>query len=470
MHRAVWILPLLLLARVDTEDDARAVLDKAEAAARAGRYPEARTAYQRLAKKSPETDAGKIAVRRSTPSAFLGWDYVVQNGPSSNRVDIVLMGDGYELEHMKNFAKFAADIPPLFERNPTYREYWNYLNFLRCDLVSAENGVDGFGRDYDTALNASTGETFAGHVVIDRSRVNAMFDEMPAHDSMAICFVRNGVLGTGGGGIATIGGREATTTVHEWGHAFGRLGDEYETAQSAHQGDPSRPPNRAANVSDTEDPKLVPWAHWLEAKHPGVGVYEGAAGRVRGAWRPTSTGCTMSSGERFCLVCQEALVLRIYDYVDPIDDVVPEAQPLRNKPPIVMGRDGLTFDVQVMRPTSHALEVTWWILPEARFPSTGKDSTPGIRASKPGARDRSRRGALMPITDEPWGRVRTEMDGKHRLDLKATDLEPGKYLVVCRAKDTTKLRGEKWPWVLKDEKGLLESERAWWIQVDDAQK
>ena len=34
----------------------------------------------------------------------------------------------------------------------------------------------------------------------------------------------------------------------------------------------------------------VPWVHWLEAKHPGVGVYEGAAGRVKGAWRPTTTG------------------------------------------------------------------------------------------------------------------------------------------------------------------------------------
>jgi hypothetical protein len=41
--------------------------------------------------------------------------------------------------------------------------------------------------------------------------------------------------------------------------------------------------------------------------------------------------------------------------------------------------------------------------------------------------------------------------------------------VICRVKDTTKLRGEKWPWVLKDELGLLESERAWWIEVPKPQ-
>ncbi len=464
MHLACWILPFLLSVPVDgSEDDARAALEKAESAARAGRYSEAKAAYQRLAKKSPNTEAGKVAERRSTPSAFLSWDYVVEHGPSSNRVDIVLMGDGYELESLKAFAKLADDIPPLFERQATFREYWNYLNFLRCDLLSAESGVDGFGREYDTALNASTGDTHAGHVVIDRVRVAAMFAEMPEHDSLAICYVKNGVLGTGGGGIATIGGRSATTTVHEWGHAFGLLGDEYDTVQSAHQGATGRAPN----VSDTGDPKLVPWAHWLEAKHPGVGVYEGAAARVKGAWRPTSTGCTMASSERFCVVCQEQLVLRIYAYVDPIDSVVPEPQPLRNKPPIVMGADGLTFDVQVMRPTTHALEVTWWVLPEARFPSTGAGSTPGNR-NKPGVRDRSRRGALVPITDEPHGRVHSELDGKHSLKLTRKDLEPGKYLVVCRAKDTTKLRGDKWPWVMKDEKGVLESERAWWIQVNAA--
>ena len=32
-------------------------------------------------------------------------------------------------------------------------------------------------------------------------------------------------------------------------------------------------------------------------------------------------------------------------------------------------------------------------------------------------------------------------------------------------KDTTELRGEKFPWVLKDDLDLLESERVWWLEV-----
>jgi hypothetical protein len=32
-------------------------------------------------------------------------------------------------------------------------------------------------------------------------------------------------------------------------------------------------------------------------------------------------------------------------------------------------------------------------------------------------------------------------------------------------RDTTKLRDEKFPWVLSDPRGLLESERVWWVEV-----
>ena len=51
------------------------------------------------------------------------------------------------------------------------------------------------------------------------------------------------------------------------------------------------------------------------------------------------------------------------------------------------------------------------------------------------------------------------------LRLARGDLEPGLYRITCRVRDTTELRGEKFPWVLKDELGLLESERVWWVVV-----
>ena len=45
------------------------------------------------------------------------------------------------------------------------------------------------------------------------------------------------------------------------------------------------------------------------------------------------------------------------------------------------------------------------------------------------------------------------------------DHEPGLYRVIVRVNDPTKLRSERFAWVLKDEDGVLESERGWWVLV-----
>lgn len=458
---SILIAGLLCVAQAgDVAVEAQAAFDKAGARARAGRYEDARTEYKKVVAKFAGTPQAEEAALRSKPSAFLGWADVVRHGPSNNRIDVVFMGDGYQMEQMAGFDKLAEDIPPLFARQETFREYYSYFNFLRAALVSADSGVDGFGREYDTALNGRTLETYAGHVGIDRGLVMDVLRRIPETDGQAIVFVKNGVLGTGGGGVATIGGREVRTVIHEFGHSFGGLSDEYETQQSHGQG----AARDGLNVAASDDPKSVPWAHWIEARHPGVGVYEGAMGRVKGAWRPTSTGCVMATSDSFCVVCQEALVLRIYAVVDPIESVTPEPQAQRLREPRRIGDQPLEIVVEVMKPATHVLEVTWWILPEARLPHSGGASKHD-NAGLEGPRDRRRRGALQPIADKPHVVSRNNPGGVHKLVLSKEGLEPGKYRVICRVKDTTQLRGEKWPWVLKDELGLLESERGWWIEV-----
>jgi hypothetical protein len=452
-------------------EDARAAFDKAETLAREGRYADARAAYRRVAERFAGSPPAAEAAERAKPSAYLGWAEVVRNGPSSNRIDVVLLGDGYELEHMRAFDKLAEDIPPLFERQETFREYYGCFNFLRASMVSADSGVDGFGREYDTALGGHTTGTFAGHVAVDGERVREVIRKIPDTDGLAIVFVKTGVLGTGGGGIATIGGREVRTVIHEFGHSFGWLGDEYASAQSHAQG--TGAVRESVNVAASEDPDAAPWKHWLDAKHPGVGLYEGAAGRARGAWRPTSTGCVMDSSEAFCVVCREALVLRIYSVVDPIESCTPRPMPRGVGEAYTVGENGLDFRVEVLRPRTHPLEVRWWVLPASALPSSGSGAS-GESGSVTdsdgtgGPTQRTKRGPLAPIDAKPAREVLASATGVHDFRIARGDLAPGRYRVVCRAKDTTKLRGERWPWVLSDPLGLLESERAWWIEVPAA--
>ncbi len=449
------------------ELDARTELERAEELARNSRYADAQRAYKKLAEEYSGTAAGVIAARRSAQSAFLGSSDVVRQGPSSNRVDVVLMGDGYELDHLKAFEKLAADAPPIFERQDTFREYYSYFNFIRADLVSADPGVDGFGREFDTALGGYTRGTIEGHVAVDPERVRAMLREFPDHDDLAIAFVRRGVLGTGGLGVATVGGMDAKVLIHEFGHAFAGLYDEYTKANyEQHVAQPIPSGTRGINVAGTEDPKQVPWAHWIAARHPSIGVYQGAAGQVRDAWKPTASGCVMDDGEFFCPVCREALVLRIYSLVDPIDSANPEPHAFGSKEVLVLTGAPVEIQVRVMKPASHNLEVRWWVLPPERLPHS---AAPGDSARDDTGRrwfDRRERGRLSKIVDRPRVTSRNNSSGVHTLRLLRSEMEQGRYRVICRVRDTTRLRDEEWPWVLKDEQGVLESERAWWVYVE----
>ena len=176
----------------------------------------------------------------------------------------------------------------------------------------------------------------------------------------------------------------------------------------------------------------------------------------------------MNNAEVFCRVCREALVLRIYSLVDPIDQHYPPTVPVESGVGLLLRDDEpLEFEVRVLQPDSHDIEVRWWVLREWEAPRRG-GSAGGGRYGTGGGRfgDRRDRGAFHDILVEPAGTSRPDSSGTHTFTLRRGDLkQPGRYRVLCRAVDTTRLRGEKWPWVLADPHQLLRSERGWWVEV-----
>ena len=235
-----------------------------------------------------------------------------------------------------------------------------------------------------------------------------------------------------------------------------------------------RPTLRAPNASTTSDRDKVPWAHFLKKKFPGIDVELGGATYYKGVWKP-SNDCAMNSAGHvnYCAVCREAAVLRIYSYVNPIDAYSPsDTQELE-----VTANTDKFLAVTPMKPRSHALDVDWFVEPignEVAVPEPVERTT-GARSDRvrealwgPSGGSRGKdpqRAATLaqppPGKKDALGTTRKAKDGSAEFIFPVGRLKPGRYRVTVAVTDTT-------PWVLLDEKRLLEERKTWFVRVTAA--
>ncbi|MFG0318206.1 MAG: M64 family metallopeptidase, partial [Planctomycetota bacterium JB042] len=263
------LVALVIVSSPAPAEEVDDLLAKAEAAGEAGRYGKADSLYRKIVEEAPGSEAARIAEERLAPNAWLRTVDLEINGDPDNRIDIFVLGDGYtrEPKFQKLFDQGARETLKYFEQAPVFRRYRKFMNFHAMNIASHEDGVDARGKDYDTALGAYESGASQGQVAVRHQDVARWLRLDPRAEGYAICLVRLGTLGTGGGGIAVIGGVPSNTVIHEWGHAFANLLDEY-TSDVGYTG----PAPRGINVSNTDDPDLAPWKHWLDARKKGVGM------------------------------------------------------------------------------------------------------------------------------------------------------------------------------------------------------
>jgi hypothetical protein len=316
------------------------------------------------------------------------------------------------------------------------------------NIASLEEGVDRGDTEFDTALGAYSTTFSQGQVAVRRELVLHYLNQVEADDHLAIVIVRRGTLGTGGSGVAVAGGGPGSTVVHEWGHAFGMLLDEY-TSDVGYQGGPPT----GFNIANSENPDEIPWKHWLDADERGVGMIPGGAGRATGVWRPTGGPCAMASGGAFCLVCREALVASIYGFVSPLDDYAPRKPEVA----ITAGEDQL-FEVTPMTVVGTPSLQVEFFLEEVEAPEpVVEEDHPLFRpiGSRTGSPSRTPRSSRQMIESRPrWhGEPLVLPDGeplraKRRKGAwqveTGKDLAPGYYELTAVVRDPTE-------WVLKPE-------------------
>lgn len=490
----------------EQEAAARKLFAEGKALLEKNNYLGARRKFQELLKKYPNADEDIVreAEDRSGENCLVGIELQHEGGPPERRIDVELMGDGYVFEKFSRFPGDALNQMKEFWAEPLYEEYAGYFNVWRFDLISAEDGVDELSMEekmglppkepepgkrpkrgpkkYSTALNcvAAGGQN---QVWADPEQVMRWRRYFPQSDGLTIAFARKGQLGMGGMGIATTGRRVAV--VHEFGHAFVGLLDEYAVNPARPQGRVFAP--NAVSTSD-EDPRKpppleeVPWKHWIALGNRQVGLFLGGATYQQGVFRPAAS-CAMNSGGSapYCWVCREAGVLRIYSYLSPID----ESAPLQDVVALTTGETP-EFHVQPMAPKRHRLTVDWFLervstaLPEGGDPQPPPETGPSFvrddRAARmwrgDGDRGAERRARPLPEGDPP-GRalkasVRGLSGGAFRSTVKLEALDPGVWRLTARVLDDTRIPRDPHPWVVKDPQRLREEWRTWTLRVSPA--
>ncbi|MEW6742612.1 MAG: M64 family metallopeptidase [Planctomycetota bacterium] len=427
-----------------------------------GNLTKAEQLFAELIEQFPASaEAGKAHLWQGA-NRLIGFETLLRNGPASNRIDLVTLSEAFTASaaDRRRYQNLADDLQRLLSQTELFGEFLPYFNLHRGDLGSVDDRIDYRDHTYDTALHgAKTG--LIDQVIVDRARARDFLRALPIADDQALVIVHDQGAASGSQGVAVIPGepqREALLRV--LGYAFGGLAAEYSDSSYVAEG----LPREAVNVAATDDPKRVPWAHWIEALPTKIGVYEGGAGRYKGVWRPTADGCIMRGGRDYCSVCREAMVLQIYSRVSPIDEATPNTGPIVVRP----GQKDVEVEVVPMTPTWHRLRVQFvWLAEEAGTPREG------LRvAARRDDRDNPGRGRWdrsQPAGESVEAKVRKEGGREvYFVDLgrfvERERVKPGRYYLTAWVHDTGRVKGE--PWVIRDPLGLLNEVMTWEVLVE----
>lgn len=262
-----------------------------------------------------------ILIRKLTPTPAVH-KYLLKSGSSQDKIDVAIVAEGYTTEEMDIFyadAKKAMDA--LFRHEP-FGKYKDAFNIVAVALESEESGVSvpGAGEWKNTALKAHF-NTFYMDRYLTTLRLKNMHDKLCGIPYEHIIILANTDT-YGGGGIfnsytLTTAHHPAfePVVVHEFGHSFVGLADEYYYDDMFVQYYYPHTEPWEQNITTLKDFDSK-WKDMLDAGQ--AQLLEGAGYQSKGVYRP-APDCRMHTNKAdcFCPVCQRAISRIIEFYTVP---------------------------------------------------------------------------------------------------------------------------------------------------------
>lgn len=292
-------------------------------------------------------------------------DTILYSGPEA--VNFVLLGDGYTATEQAKFLSQAKSVyNSLFQKVPM-NKYKRWFNLYAIEVISNESGISHPGVLKDgvyvcpegSSMPIMTVDTYFG-IHFDSYNIhrlpcpdnstkiyNLLNALMPDFQMVGILCNTSEYGGAGGSYLTcTTHSSASEIFIHEFGHTFASLADEY----YAGDGYLGEYPNQTANKNSN----TIKWKHWWGQS--GVNAYPiGGSTKGNKYYKPVNGTCEMEYlNKQFCPVCRETLIEELHNRVKVIAEYEPD-----NKY-VTMDDEEITFNItRYYRGTSNRVSFEW---------------------------------------------------------------------------------------------------------------
>lgn len=264
---------------------------------------------------------------------------------SDSQINIYIVSQGYDNAHMSEFNSFVNGLLNKLWSTVPFNEFQSNFRIILVRDIATTNGFPRAFNQFDPPTLCSGGSV-SGAEDYDTFKTrmdNLITNYIPDYDDKSyLIAVFNNDYYTGGGGeyvFATencYGSYMYNVIIHEFGHSFGLLGDEYgPTTASVDPNDFPLFHNR--NITNLSTPEDIPWKYLIAPSTPiptcsygsscfytVTGLYESANYTNIGWYRPKNNCKMRTVTQSFCPTCRDLLRETIIKHLCPTNSTISE--------------------------------------------------------------------------------------------------------------------------------------------------